>query len=152
MEPNDDASGTAYGRVRHSARQSVMKSEELSSKHALQALLLAESFSTALAPTTSTRPKALLPLANTPLIDYALHFLRASGVQQVFVVCRTFAAEIAKHLESRNMPFLEVRTVLVGEQCCSVGDVFRHVDTLEIIRFVRSPARDPSLEKRLTPV
>ena len=107
---------------------------DLDSKQALQAVVLADSFSRHLAPVTYARPKALLPLVNTPLIEYALHFLEVNGVEEVFVVCRAFAGEITRHLDETAHSKVSIRTIIVSDECCSVGDVFRHLDAMEIIQ------------------
>ena len=50
----------------------------------LQAVILADDFETRFNPFTLERPRCLLALANTPLIEYTLAFLAGIGVEQVF--------------------------------------------------------------------
>ncbi len=41
-----------------------------------------------------TRPRALLPLCNVPLLEYTLEFLEANGVKEAVVLSRAFGSEI----------------------------------------------------------
>jgi len=60
----------------------------------LQAVLLADSFNTRFAPLTANRPRVLLPIANTTLLDYTLEFLATNNVREVFVLCCVFAEQV----------------------------------------------------------
>lgn len=53
----------------------------------LQAVVLTDSFETRFAPFTLEKPRCLLPLANTPLIEYTLEFLAGAGVDEVYIYC-----------------------------------------------------------------
>ncbi|CEO99312.1 Translation initiation factor eIF2B subunit epsilon [Plasmodiophora brassicae] len=102
----------------------------------LQAIVLADSFERRFSPLTWTQPKALLPLVNTPIINYTLRFLARSGVGEAFVVVRAFAAELKEYCSELRpaFPSMRVTVVMVNESCSSIGDVLRHVGQLEIIR------------------
>lgn len=41
----------------------------------------------------------MVPLVNTPMIDYALEALNRSGVEEVFVFCSTFMDQIKRHIQ-----------------------------------------------------
>eukprot|EP00474_Spongospora_subterranea_P010391 CRZ10849.1 hypothetical protein [Spongospora subterranea] len=109
---------------------------DLKAEVPLQALVLADSFYRRFSPLTKTRPKALLPLVNLPLITYALHFLHRSGVNEAFIVVRAFPAMIREHCQQMraSFPSMRMTILMVNESCSSVGDVLRHVHQLEIIR------------------
>jgi translation initiation factor eIF-2B subunit epsilon len=66
----------------------------------LQAVLVASGFVTDFGPLTLDAPHALLPLVNTPLIDYTLQLLVTSGVQEILVVASAFATEIKSHVDA----------------------------------------------------
>jgi NDP-sugar pyrophosphorylase family protein len=51
----------------------------------MRAMILAAGFGTRLRPLTHTFPKALIPVANRPLISYNLNLLRQAGVRQVMI-------------------------------------------------------------------
>ncbi|KKY28328.1 putative translation initiation factor eif-2b epsilon [Diplodia seriata] len=91
----------------------------------LQAVILADPFETRFHPFTLERPRCLLPLANTPLIEYTFEFLANAGVEEVFEFEMVFAlvailqsraqkhfVSIAPDLLAENTE-LEVRTDLI---------------------------------------
>jgi len=49
----------------------------------MRAMILAAGFGTRLRPLTDTVPKALVPVAGRPLIEYGLLFLKSQGVEEV---------------------------------------------------------------------
>jgi NDP-sugar pyrophosphorylase family protein len=51
----------------------------------MRAMILAAGFGTRLQPLTNTTPKALVPVAGRPLIEYGLLFLRSQGVTEVVI-------------------------------------------------------------------
>lgn len=61
-------------------------------------------------PITTERPKALLQLVNTPLIEYALETLDACGVQIAYVVCASHADMVRPQL---RLPHRRLRTLPV---------------------------------------
>ncbi len=48
-------------------------------------MILAAGFGTRLQPLTHTVPKALVPVAGRPLIEYGLLFLRSQGITEVVI-------------------------------------------------------------------
>ena len=58
--------------------------QDLDLEHKLQAVVIPESFSRNFEPLINDRPECLLPLANTPLLEYTLEFLALSGVKEVY--------------------------------------------------------------------
>jgi NDP-sugar pyrophosphorylase family protein len=51
----------------------------------MRAMILAAGFGTRLKPLTDTMPKALVPVAGRPLIEYGLLFLRSQGITEVII-------------------------------------------------------------------
>lgn len=51
----------------------------------MRAMILAAGFGTRLRPLTNTVPKALVPVAGRPLIEYGLLFLRSQGITEVVI-------------------------------------------------------------------
>ena len=51
----------------------------------MRAMILAAGFGTRLRPLTNTVPKALVPVAGRPLIEYSLLFLKAYGIENVVI-------------------------------------------------------------------
>ncbi len=51
----------------------------------MRAMILAAGFGTRLQPLTNTVPKALVPVAGRPLIEYGLLFLKSQGIEEVII-------------------------------------------------------------------
>jgi NDP-sugar pyrophosphorylase family protein len=51
----------------------------------MRAMILAAGFGTRLRPLTNTLPKALVPIAGRPLIEYGLLFLKSYGIEDVII-------------------------------------------------------------------
>lgn len=65
----------------------------------LQAVVFADSYETRFNPFTIQQPRCLLPLANTPLIEYTLEFLAASGVEEVYLYCGNHTDAVEDYLK-----------------------------------------------------
>ena len=61
-----------------------LKVQDVDFEDRLQAVVLTESFEDRFQPLTTVKPRCLLPLANTPLIEYTLEFLVTAGVRGCF--------------------------------------------------------------------
>jgi LAS superfamily LD-carboxypeptidase LdcB len=59
--------------------------EDVRRDQKLQAILLADSFTTTFRPITLESPKVLLPLVNVPMIDYTMEFLTQNGIEEVSI-------------------------------------------------------------------
>lgn len=66
----------------------------------LQALLLADSFTSTFRPISLEKPKVLFPLGNAPMLAYSLEFLASNDVKQVFIFCINHADQIKEYVES----------------------------------------------------
>ncbi|OTA88404.1 hypothetical protein M434DRAFT_80375 [Hypoxylon sp. CO27-5] len=81
----------------------------------------------------------LLPLANTPLIEYSLEFLAMNGVQEVFIYCGNHHDQIERYVHdsrwsptSRSCPFSSLEFIRVAD-ARSIGDFLRDLDKRNII-------------------
>ncbi|KAI5363978.1 Putative W2 domain, hexapeptide transferase, nucleotide-diphospho-sugar transferase [Septoria linicola] len=101
----------------------------------LQAVVFADSFETRFNPFTLERPRCLLPLANTPLIEYTLEFLAGAGVEEVYLYCGNHTDAVEEYLNRSKWvkdtsPFsLEV----IRSASRSVGDCMRDLDAKQLI-------------------
>ncbi|KAI9558918.1 hypothetical protein GHT06_015707 [Daphnia sinensis] len=114
-------------------------SEVVKQEDVIVAILIADSFSIRFAPVTDLKPKALLPLVNRPMIDYALESLLLSGVQKTFVYCVAHADQIRLYLrESKWMRAASPMSIEVisqsSDDCRSLGDSLRDIDGKSLIR------------------
>jgi translation initiation factor eIF-2B subunit epsilon len=60
--------------------------EDVKRDQKLQAVLLADSFTTTFRPLTREKPKVLLPLVNVPMLMYTIEFLAQNGVEEVIYI------------------------------------------------------------------
>ncbi|QUC17161.1 uncharacterized protein UV8b_01402 [Ustilaginoidea virens] len=112
---------------------------ESKSEDVLQAVVLADSFQDRFRPFTLDKPRCLLPLANTPLIEYTLEFLAMNGVSEVYIYCGAFTDQVEDYVSrsrwsttSRSSPFAVVQFVRVAD-ARSVGDVLRDLDKRSLV-------------------
>ncbi|XP_067001729.2 translation initiation factor eIF2B subunit epsilon isoform X2 [Anabrus simplex] len=111
--------------------------EPLQKEDVVQAVVISDNFNSWFHPMSFSKPTPLLPLVNTPLIDYTLEFLALSGVQEVILFCCSHADLIKEHI--KNSKWSEstssmVVTIIVSESCRSLGDAMRDLDAKAVIR------------------
>lgn len=102
----------------------------------LQAVVLADTFETRFEPFTLDTPRCLLPLANTPLIEYTLEFLANAGVEDVFLYGGAHSGQLEKYINaskwrSLSSPFKQLN--FLKSTSTSVGDVMRDLDGKHLI-------------------
>ncbi|XP_071692880.1 translation initiation factor eIF2B subunit epsilon-like [Rutidosis leptorrhynchoides] len=105
------------------------------SRDPLQAILLADSFTTKFRPITLECPKVLLPIVNTPMIDYTLTWLESAGVEKVFVFCCSHSKKIIEYLKESEWvkkPNFSVTTI-ESLNCISAGDALRVIYERNVI-------------------
>ena len=96
-------------------------------------------------PITLERPKALLPLANVPMIEYTLEFLAAGGVQEIYIFCCAHADEIEQYIHTsdlaRRLATVSLHVLKSQGDCMSPGDALREVESRSVIKsdFVLVP-------------
>lgn len=101
----------------------------------LQAVVLADSFQDRFVPFSLEKPRCLLPLANTPLIEYTLEYLAMNGVAEVFVYCGNHTDQVEQYIADsprwspagRRSPFSLLEFVRVND-ASSPGDFLRDLD------------------------
>ncbi|KAI9816581.1 MAG: hypothetical protein M1827_001713 [Pycnora praestabilis] len=118
------------------ASQSKQIPGEDDREDALQAVVLADSFETRFNPFTLERPRCLLPLANTPLIEYTLEFLANAGVEEIFVYCGAHKDKVEEYIDASkwgrsSSPFTKLEIFKTDSH--SIGDVMRDLDHRDLI-------------------
>ncbi|KAI1811614.1 eIF4-gamma/eIF5/eIF2-epsilon [Poronia punctata] len=105
----------------------------------LQAVLIADDFQTKFLPFSLDKPRCLLPLGNTPLIEYTLEFLAMNWVQEVYIYCGTHSEQIEHYIHNSrwspiapSCPFSTIEFIRVAD-ARSVGDFLRDLDKRNII-------------------
>ncbi|KAL1310843.1 hypothetical protein AAFC00_001077 [Neodothiora populina] len=112
------------------------KQREEEVEEPLQAVILADSFETRFSPFNLERPRCLIPLANTPLIEYTFEFLANAGVEEVFVYCGAQWEQVQEYIEhtkwkSSVSPFSRVE--ILHSSSSSIGDAMRDLDARAIL-------------------
>lgn len=65
----------------------------------MKAMILAAGLGTRLRPLTRTRPKALVPIGNVPMIDRVIAYLKGQGIEEIVVNAHHHADQIVRHLQ-----------------------------------------------------
>ncbi|ROW01776.1 hypothetical protein VPNG_07807 [Cytospora leucostoma] len=102
---------------------------------ALQAVILADYFQDRFVPFSLEKPRCLLPLANTPLIEYTLELLEMNGVEDVIVYTGNHTDQVEDYINrsprwspaSKSNPFSSLEFIRVSD-ASSVGDFLRDLD------------------------
>ena len=84
----------------------------------MQAVILAGGEGFRLRPLTYARPKAMIPLANRPIIDYVIDALVANGIRDIMVVAGYRKEQMIRHLNERDLP--------VATGCCHLTTPQNH--------------------------
>ncbi|KAL5361351.1 nucleotide-diphospho-sugar transferase [Aspergillus floccosus] len=116
------------------AKQKGNATEEV--EETLQAVVLADTFETRFEPFTLDKPRCLLPLANTPLIEYTFEFLANAGVEDVFLYGGAHSDQLEKYINASkwrapSSPFKQL--TFLKSTSTSVGDVMRDLDGKHLI-------------------
>ncbi|KAK7087017.1 hypothetical protein SK128_001516 [Halocaridina rubra] len=112
---------------------------DLKEEKLVQCVLLAECPQDYGSPIMQDLPKVLVPLVNTPLLDYSLDWLERSGIDEVIVYCRTHPHSDAIRQHCRD--FTKRRgdqsmrvCVVASEDCHSMGDAMRDLYAKSLLK------------------
>ncbi|KAH9043184.1 nucleotide-diphospho-sugar transferase [Lactarius pseudohatsudake] len=126
--------GTSLMPSKPSASKNIPEEEEA---EVLQAVILADSFNKRFKPLTVDRPKCLLPICNTPLLDWTLEGLALAGVQEIFVICRSHSEQVKAAIRNSKWSHpssgLKIVPVMTAKETFSPGDAMRDIYTHGII-------------------
>lgn len=78
----------------------------------------------------------MLPLANTPLIEYTFEFLANAGVEEIFVYCGAHREQVEDYItrskwSARSSPFSKLE--LIQSTSHSIGDAMRDLDSRSLL-------------------
>ncbi|KAK4556006.1 translation initiation factor eIF-2B epsilon subunit, GEF [Recurvomyces mirabilis] len=112
------------------------KTEDGEKEPPLQAVVHLDAFEDRFLPFTLERPRCLLTLANTPLIEYTLEWLASVGVEEVYLYSGNHTEQIEDYLNSSRWtrdtsPFT---VELIHSPSTSIGDNMRNLDQKEIMK------------------
>lgn len=101
----------------------------------MKAMILAAGLGTRLRPLTLDRPKALVPVGNTPMIDRVITYLKGQGIQEIVLNAHHHRDQILRHLSKSSFGLpVDVR---VEPEILGTGGGIRHM--------ADARARDPFL-------
>lgn len=86
----------------------------------MKGMVLAAGFGTRLHPLSDAYPKPMLPVANMPMIDYALHRLSVGDINEVVVNLHHLPEPIREHLKNKG-PFAQEITLSEEPQILGTG-------------------------------
>ncbi|KAJ3504968.1 hypothetical protein NMY22_g17742 [Coprinellus aureogranulatus] len=103
----------------------------------LQAVVLADSWNKRFRPLTTKKPRCLLPVCNAPLLDWTFESLALAGVQEVFVICRSYSEQIKEAIKnskwSRPGLGMKIVPILTAKETYSAGDAMRDIYTRGLV-------------------
>ncbi|XP_015592870.1 translation initiation factor eIF-2B subunit epsilon isoform X2 [Cephus cinctus] len=106
---------------------------KLGKKDVLQAVVLADDFTTNLTPVQNVYPSILMPVVNVPLLDYLIETLVQSRIQELYLYCSSHIESLKKYVQSKNSDDISIN-LIISDGCRSLGDALRDIDTKGAIR------------------
>lgn len=104
----------------------------------VQAIIIADSFNVMFSPITHELPRALIPLGNSPLIDYTIQYLLEQSVHEIIIFCCSHGEKIREHVRTRwikdNSKVIIHCVMSSTSDCISFGDALREIDREGLIR------------------
>ncbi|HEY3166151.1 MAG TPA: nucleotidyltransferase family protein [Candidatus Binatia bacterium] len=102
----------------------------------MKAMVLAAGQGTRLRPVTDGRPKALVPVAGRPMIEYALLLLRHYGIREIIINLHHFGEQIEKHLGDGRKLGLEISYSIERELLGTGGGLLKAKPFLQDGSFI----------------
>ncbi|KAF7793053.1 hypothetical protein EIP86_004158 [Pleurotus ostreatoroseus] len=103
----------------------------------LQAVILADSFNKRFKPLTVGKPRCLIPVCNAPLLDWTFESLALAGVQEIFVICRSYAEQVKAAIQeskwSKPSSGIKIVPIITSKETFTPGDAMRDIYTHGII-------------------
>ncbi|MDD3933756.1 MAG: sugar phosphate nucleotidyltransferase [Methanoculleus sp.] len=91
----------------------------------MQAIILAAGEGSRLRPLTRSKPKAMLPVANRPIIEYVIDALLENGIRDIVVVVGYRKEDVIRHLNRLEAPI----QVVVQERQLGTADALRAAES-----------------------
>lgn len=97
---------------------------KVSKKDALQAVVLADDFTTSMTPLERVYPSILMPVMNVSLLDYTLEILVRSKVEEVFIYCNNHMNLFKQCMIGKDNDDVAI-TVIYSDSIKCIGDALR---------------------------
>ncbi len=89
----------------------------------MKGMILAAGFGTRLRPLTEVVPKALLPVAGVPTLEWNLRWIAGQGIDEVVVNAHHLAAPMQRWLQERSAPAPRIRLIVEEEILGTAGGI-----------------------------
>jgi translation initiation factor eIF-2B subunit epsilon len=116
------------------SRPKAEPNEDMNKDQKLQAVILADTFNKKFHPMSWECPKVLLPLANVPMLEYAIEMLAKNGVEEVYVFSSWHTQVVQKYINESKWAHAMVMKCLSFGACSTTGEALREIDKLGVIR------------------
>ncbi|RLB11564.1 MAG: hypothetical protein DRG63_12800 [Deltaproteobacteria bacterium] len=93
----------------------------------MKAMILAAGFGTRLGPLTEKRPKALMPIANIPVIDRVIAYLASHGVKEIVINAHHHADQMLAHFSKAQKANIPIHLV-VEKEILGTGGGIKNVE------------------------
>jgi NDP-sugar pyrophosphorylase family protein len=105
-------------------------------QHPLQAVVLADSFTKTFRPMSLEVPKVLLPVCNTPMLEYTLEMLANAKVKDIIVVCCWHAEKVSQYINKSRWKKSKSPIVRIfdARSASSAGDALRELANANEVR------------------
>ncbi|MCX6691357.1 MAG: sugar phosphate nucleotidyltransferase, partial [Methanoregula sp.] len=119
----------------------------------MQAVILAAGEGKRVRPLTHSRPKALIPVANRPIIEYVIDALTKNGIRDIIVVVGYRKEQVTRYLNSLTVPVTVVvqdkqlgtahaltcaRSKIIGDFLVLPGDNYIDAGSIAKIKNVKN--------------
>ena len=94
----------------------------------MQAMILAAGLGTRLRPLTLSKPKALVPVGNTPVIDRVIDYLKRQGIDEVIINAHHHHQQIVKHVQGGRPFGIEIQVRVEPEILGTGGGIGNTAD------------------------
>jgi NDP-sugar pyrophosphorylase family protein len=102
----------------------------------MKAMVLAAGQGTRLRPITDNQPKALVPVARRPMIEYSLLLLRHYGIREIIINLHQFGEQIERHLGDGRKLGVEITYSYEPELLDTGGGLLKAKSFLENGTFI----------------
>jgi mannose-1-phosphate guanylyltransferase len=102
----------------------------------MKAMILAAGFGTRLGPLTNKRPKALMPIANKPVIARVIDYLKTHGVSRIIVNAHHHYQQVVDFLDRGNPFGLDIEVRVEPEILGTGGGIKNTEDFWDVDAFV----------------
>jgi len=102
-------------------------------KIGLQAVIIAESFQKKFKPASHEKLKCMFPVANVPILHYAIEFLLMNKVTEIFIATCTMRGQIDSFVKSMGYKGVKINIISL-ESCSNFGDALREINQMQTIK------------------